>query len=162
MKGNLWPTGLKSEPGEFSIDDLQAKQQALWDGGRNYQARNFIREMSSSDQIFFYHSSCKKLGIAGVTPVVSTNYDNPLALDKNSDYFDEKSLNKNRWSAIDVKLETKFPELLSPQAIKKLAQTDQRLSEFLLIKKGCRLSVMPVSDTQWLCLIETANAISAK
>ena len=153
---------MKSEPDEFSIDDLQAKQQAPWDGVRNYQARNFIREMSSNDQVFFYHSSCKRVGIAGIMSIVGTSYADPLALDKNSDYFDEKSLNENRWSAINVKFETKYPQVLSLQAIKKLAQTDQRLSEFLLIKKGCRLSVIPVSDAQWLCLIEKANELSAK
>ena len=145
---------MKSEPDEFSIDDLQVKQQAPWDGVRNYQARNFIRNMQPNDQVIFYHSSCKNVGIAGLMSVVGTSYPDPLALDKSSHYFDEKSLVENRWSAIDVKFEKKFQTILSLQTIKKLAQHDQRLDEFLLIKKGCRLSVMPLSHEQWTCLLE--------
>lgn len=148
---------MKSEPDEFSIDDLQAKQQAPWDGVRNYQARNFIREMRENDQIFFYHSSCKNVGIAGVMSVLGSNYPDPLALDKNSNYFDEKSLEENRWSAIDVRFEQKFHKILSLQTIKKLAQTDHRLTDLLLIKKGSRLSVMPLSHTQWSCLYESVD-----
>lgn len=148
---------MKSEPDEFSIDDLQAKQQAPWDGVRNYQARNFIRDMQPNDQVIFYHSSCKNVGIAGLMSVAGTSYPDPLALDKSSIYFDEKSLVENRWSAIDVKFERKFQTIFSLQAIKKLAEKDQRLNEFLLIKKGCRLSVMPLSEEQWICLLENVD-----
>ena len=150
---------MKSEPDEFSIKDLQAKQQAPWDGVRNYQARNFIREMQPEDQVFFYHSSCKQVGIAGVMSIVGTSYEDPLAINKNSPYFDEKSVIENRWSAIDVKFEKAFEKIISLQAIKKLAQHDHRLDDLLLIKKGNRLSVMPISSAQWQCLMQQVDSI---
>lgn len=149
---------MKSEPDEFSIDDLMLKKTAPWDGVRNYQARNFIRQMQPNDEVFFYHSSCKNVGIAGVMAVSSLSYPDPLAQDKNSHYYDEKSHTQNRWSAIDVSFKEKFSEVLSLKKIKTLAESDQTLIELLLIKKGNRLSVMPITDAQWQCLMEAANS----
>jgi len=145
---------VKSEPDEFSIDDLKLKNIARWDGIRNYQARNFIRKMQPRDLVFFYHSSCKNIGISGIMSVVSTYYEDPIAVDSSSPYFDKKALDANPWSAIDVQFKQQFPKVLSLAAIKKLAINDQRLADFVLIKKGNRLSVMPVSSDQWQCIME--------
>jgi len=145
---------MKSEPDEFSIDDLKHKGKARWDGVRNYQARNFMREMALGDSVFFYHSSCKEVGISGIMKIVGTHYEDPLAVDPTSDYFDEKSLKANRWSAVDVVFDSKLSKIFPLDQIKKLADHDQRLADFALVKKGSRLSVMPVTDAQWQCLME--------
>ena len=145
---------MKSEPYEFSIDDLQERKTEPWDGIRNYQARNFIRQMAPGDLCLFYHSSCKLVGIAGIMKIVGTHYPDPLATDKSSPYFDEKSLEENKWSAIEVAFVKKFTSIFSLKDIRKLAETDQRLADFTLIRKGSRLSVMPVTDDQWQCLME--------
>lgn len=145
---------VKSEPDEFSIEDLKNKNITPWDGIRNYQARNFLREMQPGDQAFFYHSSCKEIGIAGTLKVVSTHYDDPIAVNPNSPYFDKKALDKNPWSTIDVEFHQMFSKILSLSAIKKLATTDLRLTDLALIKKGNRLSVMPVTTDQWQCIME--------
>ena len=148
----------KSEPDEFSIQDLQAKGVAQWDGVRNYQARNFIRQMQPGDRAFFYHSSCKNVGIAGVMSIVDTSYPDPLAQDPESPYYDIKSLTDNKWSAIHVQFEAKFKRVISLDQIKKLAINDQKLASFDLIKKGSRLSVMPVTDGQWASLMQLADS----
>ncbi|MGR6872082.1 EVE domain-containing protein [Pseudomonas sp. HK3] len=143
---------LKSEPDEFSITDLRQKTTAPWDGVRNYQARNFIRDMQPGDLAFFYHSSCKDIGIAGVMKVVSHAYPDPLAVDKNSDYFDTKSQTENTWLAIDMAYQSKFKHVIKLAHIKTLALKDDRLKNLALIQKGNRLSVMPISSEQWECL----------
>lgn len=150
---------MKSEPDEFSIDDLQSKQQAPWDGVRNYQARNFIREMQDGDSVFFYHSSCKNVGISGVMSIVGTYYPDPLAQDPKSPYYDEKSIKENKWSAINVEFEKKLAQIITLKQIKILAETDQRLADLALLKKGNRLSVMPISPDQWQCLMEYVESI---
>lgn len=145
---------LKSEPNEFSINDLKQKTIEPWDGIRNYQARNFIRQMQPGELAFFYHSSCKEVGIIGIMEIAGTYYEDPLAVDKNSPYFDKKALDSNPWSAIDVRFSSKFSSVLTLATLKKLALKDQRLADFALLKKGNRLSVMPVSDDQWQCIME--------
>jgi predicted RNA-binding protein with PUA-like domain len=149
---------MKSEPDEFSIDDLQSKLEAPWDGVRNYQARNFIRNMVSGDQVLFYHSSCKEVGIAGLMEVVGTHYPDPLAQDPESSYYDEKSSVENKWSAINVRYLKKFPSITTLQQIKNLAKSDQRLADLALLKRGNRLSVMPITDEQWQCLLELTES----
>lgn len=144
---------LKSEPDEFSIQDLRQKPTARWDGVRNYQARNFISTMAPGDLAFFYHSSCKDIGIAGVMEVASKPYPDPLAIDKSSAYFDEKSLRENKWLAIDMAYQTTFKHVAKLARIKALALKDNRLSDLKLIQKGNRLSVMPISNEQWQCLM---------
>jgi len=150
---------LKSEPDEFSIADLEEKGIAPWDGVRNYQARNFMRDMKPGDRAFFYHSSCKDIGIAGVMTVHSQPYPDPLAIDTNSPYYDAKSVTSNKWVAVDMQHTQTFKRILKLEKIKALALKDERLSDFPLIKKGNRLSVMPVSDGQWQCLIEACGVI---
>ena len=143
---------LKSEPDEFSIKDLRQKKTARWDGVRNYQARNFIGQMQPGDLAFFYHSSCKEIGVAGVMEVVSKAYPDPLAVDPNSEYFDEKALNENKWLAIDMQHKVTFKRVVKLAQIKALALKDERLNDLKLIQKGNRLSVMPITDAQWQCL----------
>lgn len=145
---------LKSEPDEFSIQDLRLKKTGRWDGVRNYQARNFIEQMQPGDLAFFYHSSCKTIGIAGVMSIASHAYPDPLAVDKSSPYFDEQSLQKNRWLAIDMQYKSTFKHVLKLANIKALALNDERLLDLKLIQKGNRLSVMPISNEQWQCLME--------
>jgi len=145
---------LKSEPDEFSIDDLKQKTTAPWDGVRNYQARNFMKEMQVGDLAFFYHSSCQLVGIAGVMEVRKTAYPDPLAVDPNSQYFDEKSVQENKWVAVDMAFKQQFKNVLSLKEIKALAEKEARLAGLKLIQKGSRLSVMPITQDQWQCLME--------
>ena len=145
---------LKSEPDEFSIADLEQKKIEPWDGIRNYQARNFIREMKPGEQAFFYHSSCKSIGIVGLMEIAGTHYEDPLAVNNKSPYFDKKALINNPWSAIDVRFKQRFTNILSLDTLKKLANNDQRLANLVLLKKGNRLSVMPITDEQWQCIME--------
>ena len=149
---------LKSEPDEFSIQDLRHKQTERWDGIRNYQARNFIRTMMPGDLAFFYHSSCKEIGIVGVMEIIGQAYPDPLAIDKSSNYFDEKSLVENKWLAIDVQYKTSFKRVYKLAQIKALALKDKRLDDLKLIQKGNRLSIMPLTHAQWQCLLEACGS----
>lgn len=141
---------MKSEPEAFSFDDLKArpKRTEPWDGVRNYQARNFMRdEMKIGDQIFFYHSNCKEPGIVGIAEVASKPYPDPTQFDPESKYFDPKSDPDNpRWILVDVryKRDLKWPITLSE--IKDHADAFDGLQ---LIKRGNRLSVMPIAAEHW-------------
>lgn len=142
---------MKSEPDELSISDLAKRGGARWDGVRNYQARNFIRAMQPGDLFFFYHSSCPEPGIAGIARIDSRAYPDPAALDPQSPYHDPKATqDKNPWLALDVAFEKAFPHVLSLGLLKQ--QT--ALEELALVKKGSRLSVMPVTDAQWAAVLE--------
>lgn len=137
---------MKSEPDELSIRDLAHQQHARWDGVRNYQARNFVRQMQIGDQFFFYHSSCKEPGIAGIGTVIATAYPDPTALDPSSHYFDAKAcVEKNPWSAIDVAHIETFSRVIRLSQLRAQAE----LADLALLQKASRLSVMPVSDEQW-------------
>ena len=141
---------MKSEPEEFSIKDLQKIGEARWDGVRNYQARNFIRSMSTGDEFFFYHSSCPEPGIAGVGRIVQSAYPDPTALDPESHYFDPKaSAEKNPWSALQVAHVQTFPRVIKLDYLK---QQSAR-AEMPLVQKGSRLSVMPVTAEQWAVVL---------
>jgi predicted RNA-binding protein with PUA-like domain len=144
---------MKSEPEELSILDLQRLGSARWDGVRNYQARNFLRQMQVGDSFFFYHSSCPQPGIAGIGTISASAYADPTALDPHSAYFDGKaSSEKNPWSAVTVEYHTAFRRVLS------LAQLRQQgaLSAMPLLQKGSRLSVMPVTEEQWQAVLALA------
>ncbi|MES3007863.1 MAG: EVE domain-containing protein [Pseudomonadota bacterium] len=148
---------VKTEPEECSIDDLAARPQkpVVWEGVRNYQARNFLREMSEGDQVFIYHSSCKHIGIAGVARVVRAAYPDPSQFDSNSIYFDAKSpRDKPRWDSVDLLFVEKFPQLLSLDALKAMPG----LEALPLVKAGSRLSVMPVGEGEWALIQQAANA----
>ncbi|KZN14756.1 EVE domain-containing protein [Marinomonas sp. TW1] len=141
---NYWL--MKSEPDAFSIDDLAAMQVSPWDGVRNYQARNFIKQMQLGDQIFFYHSSCKPAGIVGIAKVVKEAYPDYTSWDPKSAYFDVKSTpTQPRWFMVDVAFVTKFPRLISLAELKE----DTALSEMPLTQKGSRLSIMPIRTEDW-------------
>jgi predicted RNA-binding protein with PUA-like domain len=141
---------MKSEPDEFSISDLQRLGDARWDGVRNYQARNFLREMAVGDEFFFYHSSCPEPGIAGIGKISHAAYPDPTALDPKSHYHDPKAnAGKNPWSAIDVAFVDNFGDVLSLGYLKQ--QT--ALEQLPLVQKGSRLSVMPVTAEQWSAIL---------
>lgn len=139
---------MKSEPDVFSIDDLAQRpnQTEPWEGVRNYQARNFMREMQQDDLAFFYHSNCKEAGIIGVMKIVKIAYVDDSAFDENSEYFDPKSTLENpRWWRVDVQLVEKFSRTLTLQALK----TKIELADFQLVQRGNRLSILPVTQAQW-------------
>ncbi|EKD71952.1 MAG: hypothetical protein ACD_46C00050G0005 [uncultured bacterium] len=139
----------KSEPETFSIDDLanRPKQTEHWDGVRNYQVRNMLRdEIKKGDLGFFYHSSCTPPGIAGVVEVVKEGYPDFVAWDPRSNYFDPKSTPENpRWYMVDVKLVKKFPRLITLDEIRHHPQ----LKNMLILRKGNRLSITSVSKKEW-------------
>lgn len=146
---NYWL--MKSEPEAFSIDDLARapRKTTCWDGVRNYQARNMLRdEMKKGDLAFFYHSNCEVPGIVGVAEVVREGYPDHTAFDPDDHHFDPKSdPDKPRWFMVDVKLKKKFARVVSLRELKSYA--DRELSDFRLLAKGNRLSVMPVTAAQW-------------
>lgn len=145
---------MKSEPEAFSIDDLKACPNStdFWDGVRNYQARNFMRDqMKIGDQVFFYHSNCKVPGIVGVMEVVSEPYADITALNPDSKYHDPKATEDNpRWFAVDLKFKKKFKDVISLESLK----ANSALNEMALVRKGNRLSVMPVGDQEWETILE--------
>lgn len=145
---------LKSEPSVFSIDDLEARKTSLWDGVRNYQARNFLRTMQPGDQAFFYHSSCPEPGIAGIMTVARAAFPDPTQFDPESPYFDPKSPPDNpRWDSVDVRFGEKFPEVI-PLAVLKATPA---LADLALVQKGSRLSVMPVSAAEWKAILKLVD-----
>jgi predicted RNA-binding protein with PUA-like domain len=145
---------MKSEPDAFSIDDLERKGQEAWDGVRNYQARNFMRDgMRVGDKVFFYHSNCAEPGIVGVAEVATDAYPDPSQFDPKSDYFDSGSTRDNpRWMLVEVKFVKKFKRTIT---LDELKQQDA-LAEMALVRKGNRLSVMPVSDGDWKYILKLA------
>lgn len=138
---------MKSEPSVYSIDDLKRDKKTHWDGVRNYQARNFMRdEMQVGDQVFFYHSNAEPPGIAGLAEVSRAGYPDPSAFDKRSKYFDPKSKNdKPTWYVVEIKFKKKFDEVLSLDVLKK----EKGLSDMLVVQRGQRLSVQPVQKKEW-------------
>jgi predicted RNA-binding protein with PUA-like domain len=144
---NYWL--MKSEPSVFSIDDLQNKpnQTYCWDGVRNYQARNMMRDaMKVGDLSFFYHSNCVEPGIVGIMEIVKESYPDFSAFDPNSNYFDPKSsIEQPRWFMVDIKFVSKLSRTITLKELKALAE----LSDLALVRRGNRLSIMPVSAQQW-------------
>lgn len=139
---------VKTEPSECGIDDFARQPEGVipWDGVRNYQARNFLAQMREGDLVFIYHSSCKRIGIAGIVRVVKSAYPDPSQFNPESPYYDPKSTAENpRWQAVDLQFERKLPALISLDTLKAMPE----LSELALVRRGSRLSVMPVSDAEW-------------
>jgi len=139
---------VKTEPSECGIDDFARQPEGVipWDGVRNYQARNFLAQMREGDLVFIYHSSCKRIGIAGIVRVVKSAYPDPSQFNPESPYYDPKSTpEKPRWQAVDLQFERKLPALISLDTLKAMPE----LSELPLVRRGSRLSVMPVSDAEW-------------
>lgn len=144
---NYWL--MKSEPDVFSIDDLKkAKASSTsWDGVRNYQARNFMRDdMKEGDLVLYYHSNCTPPGVAGIAKIVKESYPDHTSWDKKSEYYDSKSTKeKPRWFMVDVKFVEKFKEVISLEELKK----SKELKGMRLLQKGNRLSVMPVEKKEF-------------
>lgn len=144
---NYWL--MKSEPSCFSIDDLQnaPHQTSPWDGVRNYQARNYMRnQMKIGDLVFFYHSNCNPPGIAGIAEVASEAYPDHTAFDPHHEHYDPKSnITNPRWYMVDIRFKEKFNHLLTLAELK----LHRELSAMTLLQKGNRLSVMPVNKTEW-------------
>ena len=143
---NYWL--MKSEPGECSVDDvLVAKNSTVpWVGVRNYQARNFMRDaMQVGDGVLFYHSSCAEPGIAGIARVASSPYPDPTQFDLLSPYFDAKSKPAEpRWTLVDVQVVKKTRNLTLPEL-----RATPALVDLLVLKKGNRLSITPVTKEDW-------------
>jgi predicted RNA-binding protein with PUA-like domain len=147
---------MKSEPDEFGIDHLIAmpKKTEHWDGVRNYQARNMMRDqMKKGDQVFFYHSNCDEPGIVGIMEVVREGYPDHTAFDPKQKYYDPKSDPENpRWYMVDVKFKRKLKRNISLRELKALQ--DPRLDDLPLVRKGNRLSVMPLNKVHWDLVLE--------
>jgi len=143
---------MKSEPTDFSIDDLQRVGVEPWTGVRNYQARNFMRQMQIGDGVLFYHSNTEVPGIYGIAEVASTPYPDPTQFRKKSKYFDEKATQEQpRWDLVDVKFVRKLGRGIALDEIR--AHSEALGEEFALIRKGSRLSVLPVTAAQWKLLL---------
>jgi predicted RNA-binding protein with PUA-like domain len=142
---------MKSEPDAFGIDHLTACQDQTepWDGVRNYQARNMMRDqMKSGDQVFFYHSNCAEPGIVGIMEVVREGYPDHTAFDPEAKYYDPKSDPDNpRWYMVDVRYVRHLARNISLAELKGYA--DGPLEDMPLLRKGNRLSIMPVTAEQW-------------
>ncbi len=138
---------MKSEPNEYSIDDLKKDGKAHWDGVRNYQARNFMRdEMRVGDKVIFYHSNANPSGAAGVAEVASEAYPDFTAFDPNDKHFDPKSKeDKPTWYMVDVKFVEKFDNFVSLAEIK----ANPKLQNMKLVQRGNRLSVMPITKEEF-------------
>jgi predicted RNA-binding protein with PUA-like domain len=141
----------KTEPETFSVYDLARARGATtaWDGVRNYQVRNMLRdEMKAGDLGFLYHSSCDVPGIYGIVKVVKEGYPERAALDRKHKYFDPKSdPAMPTWYSVDVQLERKIDPPITLEALRKHAQ--EALSEMLILRRGNRLSVTPVTRDEW-------------
>ena len=136
---NYWL--MKSEPDAYSIDDLEREKETIWDGIRNYQARNFMRQMNIGDNVFFYHSNCKPPAIVGLMEVVDKNIIDPTQFDIESKYYDSKSKDSNpRWDCVRVKFIFKSKSILTLPELKLIFNEE----DLLIVKKGNRLSITPV------------------
>ena len=151
---NYWL--MKSEPETFGIDDLARapRKTTHWDGVRNYQARNYMRDqMQRGDCAFFYHSNCAEPGIAGIVKVVKTGYPDPSAFDKRDAHHDPDSDPDNpRWYMVDVRLERKLRRIITLDELKK--HSNGALAGLIVLKRGNRLSITPVSAAHWQFILD--------
>jgi predicted RNA-binding protein with PUA-like domain len=151
---NYWL--MKSEPAVYSITDLEQQRQTIWDGVRNYQARNFLRQMHIGDLAFFYHSNAEPPGIFGLMRVVKTGIADPTQFDINSKYYDSKStLESPRWQTVKVEFVEVFSNPLSLSTLKLKFSDD----ELLVVKKGNRLSITPVIESVGSRILEIGRDI---
>jgi predicted RNA-binding protein with PUA-like domain len=151
---NYWL--MKSEPSVYSITDLQQQGETIWDGVRNYQARNFLRQMQIGDLAFFYHSNAEPPGIFGLMRIVQTGIADPTQFDVNSKYYDDKSTSESpRWQTVKVEFVEVFTNPLSLSTLKAKFSDD----ELLVVKKGNRLSVTPVMESVGRRILEIGRDI---
>lgn len=147
---------MKSEPEEFSIDDLKKVRREPWTGVRNYQARNYMwKDMQPGDGVLFYHSNCPVPGVAGLAEVAGEPIPDPTQFQPDSDYFDPKSAPDNpRWWLRHVAFARKFKQVVSLDRLRGDAQV---LGDFALLRRGNRLSILPVSAAQWAHVLKLAG-----
>ncbi|OVE77677.1 EVE domain-containing protein [bacterium F11] len=133
---------MKSEPDVYSIDDLKREGQAHWDGVRNYQARNFMRDqMKLGDLVLFYHSNSDPSGVVGMAEVCKESYPDPTQFDPKSEYYDSRAIKeKPVWMMVDIKFVQKFPRTVSLEELRQ----NKKIQGMLVLKRGMRLSVQPV------------------
>lgn len=145
---------MKSEPSAYSIDDLKREGQTHWDGIRNYQARNYMREMQLGDEAFFYHSNCSPPGIVGMMKVIKTVYTDHTAFDPKDIHFDPKSKqDQPRWEMVDLAYGATFPNILSLSALR----AEPSLETLVILRKGNRLSITPLSEAEWQVILKLAS-----
>jgi len=145
---------VKTEPSVFSIDDLKKVKITLWDGVRNYQARNFLKSMKKGDLVLIYHSNDQPVGVAGMAEVFKEAYPDPTQFDKKSEYFDPASTKENpRWACPDLKYVDKFKRIVALQELRE----DPKLTNLILLKRGSRLSVTPVAADEFRRIVKLAN-----
>lgn len=153
--GRYWL--LKSEPSVFSIDDLERspRKTTSWEGVRNYQARNFMREMKRGDHILFYHSHAAPPAVVGVATLVRTAYPDPSAWDRKSTYYDPRSTPTHcRWDMVDIRLIRRFARPLSLDFLRR----QSGLKHMELLRRGSRLSVQPVWADEWKVIQRLARS----
>jgi predicted RNA-binding protein with PUA-like domain len=143
---------MKSEPDAYGIDDLERDGRTMWDGIRNYQARNMMRDqMRIGDEVFFYHSSCDVPGVVGIMRVASEPHPDPTQFDPQSKYFDPKSDPANpRWCLVDVEFERRLSRTIPLTELRE----DPELDGMILLRRGNRLSIMPVDGRHWDRVLE--------
>lgn len=146
---------MKSEPDVFGIDHLAdaPKRTTAWEGVRNYQARNMLRDdFRKGDLAFFYHSSCEVPGVAGIVKVVREAYPDPTQFDRASEYYDAKSTREApRWFCVDVKLEQRLEPVITLPELRE--HESGALREMVILKRGNRLSITPVTASEWRCIV---------
>jgi predicted RNA-binding protein with PUA-like domain len=142
---------MKSEPNDFSFNDLRNSpgKKTHWDGVRNYQARNFMRDhMKKNDLVFFYHSNTAEPGIVGIAKVSRESYPDHTAFDPKDKHYDPKSDPKNpRWLMVDISYERKLKNIITLSELRKYS--DAQLNDLTLLRRGNRLSISPVSTKEW-------------
>lgn len=148
---------MKSESHTFSIKDLEnsPKRTTCWDGVRNYQARNFMRGMAIGDYVLFYHSNAEPPVVVGIAEVVRTAYPDETQFDKASHHYDPSSVPSSpRWEMVDIRHRQTFKTGLSLDRLRQ----EPKLKQMVLLQKGSRLSVQPVTETEWAVVLKLAGA----
>lgn len=145
---------VKSEPSEYSIADLARDEEEIWDGVRNYQARNFLREMAVGDRLFYYHSNTKPPGIVGLAEVTASDIVDPTQFDPQDKHYDPKSKPESpRWQTVRLKYVTTFGEMIALETLKATFTPE----ELVVVRRGNRLSVMPVPEATAAKLLALAG-----
>lgn len=146
---------MKSEPDVFSIDQLKKDKTTPWSGVRNYQARNFMKDMNVGDEVIFYHSSADPSGAVGLAKVTKLAFPDPTQFDKKSEYFDPKaSKDKPIWFCVEVGYVHTFKHLLTLQDLR----SEKSLADMLVLRKGSRLSVQPVTEKEFATVKKMGDA----
>lgn len=144
---------VKSEPSVYGISDLKRDKRTLWEGVRNYQARNFMRVMKLGDRVLLYHSNADPSGVAGVATVSALALPDPLQFDKRSEFFDAASTKEQpRWSAVELAFETQFARVITLEELRAVVA----LSKLMILQHGNRLSVTPVQPVEFRAICDLA------